>query len=172
MILFNDTSVATHPAKASQREITKYKATPSDRARQVPAMLGLLRGMVVSSEGSVRCRLAEILGQCGLTPILASTVAEGQTALARHRFCMVLCDESLADGDYQAVIEIVNHADTIAPVIVLSRTGDWPEYLAALGAGAYDYLGYPPVPSELHRVIRNAFLDRDRQQHFHDIQVL
>ena len=75
---------------------------------------------------------------------------------------MVLCDECLVDGGYQAVVEIVKQADTNSPVIVFSRTGDWPEYLAATRAGAYDYLPYPPVPTELSRVIRNAFLDRDQ----------
>jgi len=172
MIPFNATSVMDRPAKSSQRESAKNEIMLPDRARQVPAMLDLLPGMVVSSEDRVRRRLAEILGQCGLTSILASTVAESKMALARHKFCMVLCDECLADGDYQAIVEIAKHADTRPPVIVLSHTGDWPEYLAATRAGAYDYLAYPPVPTELHRVIRNAFLDRQRQQHFGDIQVL
>jgi DNA-binding NtrC family response regulator len=161
MIPFDDTSVMHHPAKASQRESTKNQVMHPGRVRQVPAMLNLLPGMVVSSEDRARRRLAEILGQCGLTPILASTVSESQMALARHEFCMILCDECLADGDYQAIVEIAKHADTKPPVIVLSRTGGWPEYLAATRAGAYDYLAYPPVPTELHRVIRNAFLDRD-----------
>jgi two-component system, NtrC family, response regulator PilR len=161
MIPFDDTSVMHHPAKASQRESARNEVRHPGRARQVPAMSNLLPGMVVSSEDRVRRRLAEILCQCGLTPILASTVSESQMALTRHEFCMILCDECLADGDYQAIVEIAKHSDTRPPVIVLSRTGDWPEYLAATRAGAYDYLAYPPVLTELHRVIRNAFLDRD-----------
>jgi len=172
MIRFNATSVVDRPGKASQRESTRNEIMLPDRARQVPAMLNLLPGIVVSSEDRVRRRLAEILGQCGLRSILASTVAESKMALTRHKFCMVLCDECLADGNYQAVVEIAKHADTRPPVIVLSRTGDWPEYLAATRAGAYDYLAYPPVPTQLHRVIRNAFLDREQQQQFGDIQVL
>src|SRR6267142_1221619 len=70
-----------------------------------------------------------------MLPILASTVAGSQMALAQHRFCMVLCDECLADGDYRAIVEIAKLANTRPPVIVLSRTGDWPEYLAATRAG-------------------------------------
>ena len=162
MVPFNDTSEMHHSAKASQPESAKHEGTLPFRARQVPAMPSLFRGMVVSSEDSVRRRLAELLRQSGLTPVLASTVADSQTALARDKVCMLLCDECLADGDYQAVVEIVKHADTTPPVIVFSRAGDWPEYLAAIRAGAYDYLAYPPVPTEISRVIRNAFLDRDR----------
>ena len=172
MMPVSDTSVMPPPAKASRRESTKNEVILPDRVRVVPAMLNLLPGLVVSSEARVRRNLAEILGQCGLTPILASTVAESQMALDRHTFCMVLCNDCLADGDYQAIVEIVKHADTRPPVIVLSRTGNWPEYLEATRAGAYDYLPYPPVPTEIHRVIRNAFLDRDQQQHFGDTHVL
>jgi two-component system response regulator PilR (NtrC family) len=162
MVLFNDTSEMHHSARASQPESTRHEGMLPFRARQVPMMSSLFRGMVVSSEDSVRRRLAELLRQSGLTPVLASTVADSQAALARDKVCMLLCDECLADGNYQAVVEIVKHADTKPPVIVFSRAGDWPEYLAAIRAGAYDYLAYPPVPTELHRVIRNAFLDRDR----------
>jgi DNA-binding NtrC family response regulator len=172
MIPFNGTSVMHHSAETSQRETTKHEVVFPHGARRVPEMLSLFRGMVVSSDDGVRRRLAELLGQCGLTPILASTVAESRTALARHKFCVLLCDECLVDGDYQVVVEIVKHADTKPPVIVLSRAGDWPEYLAAIRAGAYDYMAYPPVPTELHRVVRNAFLDRDRQQHFDNIHAL
>lgn len=162
MITYNNRSVMHHSGEVSRRDSTKHEVMFPDSARQVPAMLSLFRGMVVSSEDGVRRWLAELLGLCGLTPILASSVAESQTALARHKFCMVLCDECLSDGDYQAVIEMVKHADTKAHVIVLSRTGNWPEYLAAISAGAYDYLAYPPIPVELSRVIRHAFLDRNR----------
>ena len=163
MVLFKDTAtVMHHSKKASQRESTKNEVMLPHCARPVPAMLNRLPGMIVSSEDRVRRRLAEILGQCGLTPIIASTVAESHMAMDRHKFSMVLCDECLADGDYRAVVEIVKHTETNPPVIVLSRNGDWPEYLAATRAGAYDYLPYPPVPTELSRVIRNAFLDRDQ----------
>jgi two-component system response regulator PilR (NtrC family) len=161
MVPFNDTSEMHHSAKASQPESTRHEGMLPFRARQVP-MMSSFRGMVVSSEDSVRRRLAELLRQCGLTPVLASSVADSQATLAKNKVCMLLCDECLADGDYQAVVEIVKHADTKPPVIVFSRAGDWPEYLAAIRAGAYDYLAYPPVPTEISRVIRNAFLDRDR----------
>ena len=124
-------------------------------------MLGLPSGLVVSSDDEVRRELAEILDHGGLSPVLASTVAESRTALVQHDMCMVLCDEFVVDGNYRAVVEIVEHADTHVPVIVVSRTGDWPEYLAAIRSGAFDYVAYPPVPGELQRIIRNAFLQRE-----------
>jgi hypothetical protein len=42
-------------------------------------------------------------------------VADSQAALARDKVCMLLCDECLADGNYQAVVEIVKHAEHKTP---------------------------------------------------------
>jgi DNA-binding NtrC family response regulator len=151
MIRFDETNAGYDLAEA--RESGKSEVAYSDRARQVP------NGLVVSSDNEVRCRLAEILAYGGFAPILASTVAESRTALARHEVCMVVCDEFVVDGNYREVIEVVTHADNKVPVIVVSRTGNWPEYLAAIRSGVFDYLAYPPIPGELQRVIRNAFLE-------------
>jgi DNA-binding NtrC family response regulator len=74
---------------------------------------------------------------------------------------MILCDEFVVDGNYLAVVEVLERADRKVPVIVVSRTGDWPEYLTAIRNGAFDYVAYPPVPGELQRIIRNAFLQRE-----------
>lgn len=139
----------------------KSEVALSDRVCRPRAMLSVPNGLVVSSDHEVRRKLAEILGHGGLRPVLASTVAETRTALAQYDVCMVLCDEFIVDGNYRAVIEIAEHAETKVPVIVVSRIGDWPEYLAAICSGAFDYLAYPPVPGELQRVIRNAFLERE-----------
>ena len=124
-------------------------------------MLGLPSGLVVSSDDEVRRELAEILDHGGLSPVLASTVAESRTALVRHDVCMVLCDEFIVDGNYRAVAEIAEHADAKVLVIVVSRTGDWPEYWAAIRGGVFDYLAYPPIAGELQRVIRRVFLERE-----------
>ena len=122
MVPFNDTSEMHHSAKASQPESTRHEGMLPFRARQVPMMSSLFRGMVVSSEDSVRRRLAELLRQSGLTPVLASTVADSQAALARDKVCMLLCDECLADGNYQAVVDIVKHAEFAEQLISLIRS--------------------------------------------------
>jgi DNA-binding NtrC family response regulator len=139
----------------------KSEVTFSDRVFQERLMSSLPNGLVVSSDDEVRRKLAEILGYGGLIPVLASTVAESRTALVRHDVCMVLCDEFVVDGNYRAVVEVVEHADTKVPVIVVSRAGDWPEYLSAIRSGAFDYLAYPPIPGEPQRIIRKAFLERE-----------
>ena len=131
----------------------KSEVTFSDGVCQQRVMSSLPNGLVVSSDDEVRRKLAEILGHGGLAPVVASTVAESRTALVRNDVRMILCDEFVVDGNYLAVVEVVEHADTKVPVIVVSRTGDWPEYLTAIRNGVFDYVAYPPAPGELQGII-------------------
>lgn len=111
-------------------------------------------GLVASLDDQVRRRLAETLAQCGLTAIPVGTVAQSRTALSKKKLSIVLCDDHLIDGKYQDILET---AEERVPVIVVSRTGDWPEYLKAIASGVFDYVAYPPISGELQRIIRNAF---------------
>lgn len=123
-------------------------------------MLQLPNGLVVSSDDDVRRKLAETLGQCGLAPVFASTVAESAKALAGHEILIVVCNDCLDDGKYEDIVKLVVRSETKVPVIVVSRTGDWPEYLTAMCGGAFDYSVYPPIPGDLQKTIRNALLGR------------
>jgi hypothetical protein len=58
-------------------------------------ILKLPHGLVVSSDEEVRRKLGEILRQCGLAPVFASTVTESGMALAGHKVFIVLCDDCL-----------------------------------------------------------------------------
>jgi DNA-binding NtrC family response regulator len=133
------------------------------RQRDKELILKLPNGLVVSSKEEVRRKLGEFLGQCGLAPVFASTVTESGTALADHEVFIVLCDDSLLDGTYADILKLVGQSDTKVRVIVVSRTGDWREYLAAIRVGAFDYLAYPPNPEELQRAIQDAFRECRRQ---------
>ena len=161
---FNDraeSAVFEHNQRREQRPLESPFLIPM---RHTQLILRRWRGLVISPNDEIRQRLAEALRDCGLIPIIASSAAESRILLDRYKVRMVFCDESVADGGYHAVIEIVNRKDRGLPVIVISRTGDWPEYLAATRDGAFDYLAYPPVPGELTRVIRHAFLAPPHQQ--------
>jgi DNA-binding NtrC family response regulator len=132
--------------------------------RNQEAVLQLPKGLVVSPEEEVRRKLGEILRQCGLAPVFASTVSESGMALAGNEVFVVLCDDCLPDGQYVDIVKFVGQSEAKVLVVVVSRTGEWPEYLTAIGAGAFDYLAYPPVPGELSRIIQNAFRECVRQR--------
>jgi DNA-binding NtrC family response regulator len=124
--------------------------------RSKEVILKFPNGLVVSSDEEVRRKLGEILGQCGLAAVFASTVIESCIALAAHQLFIVLCDDCLSDGKYMDIVKFAGQSDSKVLVVVVSRTGEWPEYLTAIRAGAFDYLAYPPIPGELQRIIQNA----------------
>lgn len=115
-------------------------------------------GLVVSSDDEVRQKLAESLGECGLGSIFSSTVAESRIAMAGRDVFVVVCNEWLPDGSYVDIVKLVARSGARIPLIVISRIGDWPEYLRAISAGAFDYAAYPPIRGDLHRAIRNALV--------------
>ena len=131
------------------------------RQRNKEVVLKFPNGLVVSSDEEVRRKLGEILGQCGLAPVFASTVTESGMTLAENEVFIVLCEDCLSDGKYRDIVKLVCQSDTKVLVVVVSRTGEWPEYLTAIRAGAFDYLAYPPIPGELQRIIQNAFRSAD-----------
>jgi two-component system response regulator PilR (NtrC family) len=128
--------------------------------RQKDPTSTLPSGLVVSPDDEVRETLAGSLGECGFAAIFAATVGEGRIALARREVFVVVSEEWLPDGSYVDIVNLTAHSYARIPVVVVSRIGDWPEYLRAVGAGAFDYVPYPPIRGELRRVIRGALTSR------------
>jgi len=124
--------------------------------RRKGLMLQIPAGLVVSSDQEVRRQLAQVLRQCALVPVLTASVADSRTAQLRNQISIVVCDDRLDDGTYEDIVELVVRSEAKVPVIVLSQTGDWPEYLAAMCGGAFDFLAYPPVAEDLQRIIQDA----------------
>jgi DNA-binding NtrC family response regulator len=138
----------------------------AQRQRRKGLMLQVPTGLVVSSDQEVRRQLAQVLRHCALAPILATGVADGGTALVRNEISIVVCNDRLEDGKYEDIVKLAVRSEAKVPVIVVSQTGDWPEYLAAMRGGAFDFLAYPPVAGDLQQTIQNALLGR--QRHFEE----
>src|SRR5487761_111328 len=108
-----------------------FEFTFPRRARPRSAQLNFRNGLVVSSDEEVLQKLAEIMRQCGLAPFLAFTAGESRRILDRHEVWLVLCDDRLIDGNYEDILSATEGSQPKTPVIVVSRTGDWPDYLKA-----------------------------------------
>jgi DNA-binding NtrC family response regulator len=132
------------------------KLTLPLRARSSWGHLNCPTVLVASSDENVLQKLAEITVQCGLATFLAFTVGESKRILDRQRVCLVVCDDRLIDGKYEDILNETVRLLLKTPLIVVSPTGDWRDYLKAIGAGAFDYLAYPPIPGDLPRSISNA----------------
>lgn len=111
--------------------------------------------LVIEDDAHVRRFLRTALGGHGHVVHEATTVAEGLAALARDAYALVLLDLGLPDGDGLAVVRALRPG-TPVPVIVLSARGQEGDKVAALDAGADDYLTKPFGTGELLARIRVA----------------
>ena len=111
--------------------------------------------LAVSSDVLVLREIAGAIRQCGLAVLVGFTVRQSRRILESQNVSLVVCDDRLIDGKYQDIIEAAK-LQSKTPVIVVSPTADWPDYLKAIRAGAFDYIAYPPIDGDLPRTIRNA----------------
>ena len=112
-------------------------------------------GLVVSADDSVCVTLGEILLRCCVVPVFAGTVREAAQDLTEGKLRLVICQDTLRDGSYADLLRMQRTMGGSLPFIVISRSGDWPEYFQAVDDGAYDFLAYPLIPGELERIIGN-----------------
>jgi len=127
--------------------------------RQSPGERSIPHGLLVCREQSIRSALSEALLHCGVAPVLATTVKEAALDIAKRDRRFAVCQDALRDGSYEDLLRIRDAFGSSLPLIVVSRTGDWPDYFRAIDRGAYDLLAYPLIPGELQRIICNLLGD-------------
>jgi len=106
------------------------------------------RILVVDDEPQIHRFLGPALEAAGYTPMRAQTAAEGLRLAAEHSPALVLLDLGLPDLDGQAAIPRLRAFST-APIIVVSAREREAEKVAALDAGADDYVEKPFALGEL-----------------------
>jgi DNA-binding NtrC family response regulator len=89
------------------------------------------------------------LHRCGLTSISCKKFDEARNFLARQKFEVGLCQDTLPDGDFRDVVAAVNPT----PVVVISHFAEWDHYLAALRDGAFEYISCPPDSAGTERIV-------------------
>ncbi len=98
----------------------------------------------------------------------AGTLAEAWEWLQRNPAPVVLCESSLPDGDWKALIPIVDALEDPPNVVVTSRHADDTLWAEALTVGAFDVLAGPANQKEVFRTLSSAWRswsDRRRQYH-------
>jgi two-component system KDP operon response regulator KdpE len=113
------------------------------------------RILVVDDEPQILRALETNLRGAGYEVDTAATAEEARTAAALRRPDAIILDLVLPDGNGIAVCRELRRWST-APVIVLSVVGDQQEKVAALDAGADDYVTKPFGMEELLARLRAA----------------
>ncbi|HJQ57506.1 MAG TPA: response regulator [Vineibacter sp.] len=119
--------------------------------------------LVVDDEPAIRRLLGTTLKANDHRTIEAATAAEALAMLRHHHVDLVLLDLGLPDIDGMDLIARVRR-DNPVPIVVLSSRGDEPAKVAALDAGADDYVTKPFGAEELMARIRAALRHRLQQQ--------
>jgi two-component system KDP operon response regulator KdpE len=104
--------------------------------------------LLVEDDEAVRGTVAANLTAHGYRIVEALDVAEGLRRWDAERPDMILLDLGLPDGDGTAIIRRVRREAT-TPILVLSARGAEPDKVAALEAGADDYVTKPFGLAEL-----------------------
>jgi len=117
--------------------------------RRLPAVL------VVDDEADLRELLSLTLGRLGLDVDAADSVGSARELLARNRYALCLTDMRLPDGTgIELVKEVAASGDT--PIAVITAYGSAENAVAALKAGAFDYLAKPVDLDQLRLLVRSA----------------
>jgi two-component system response regulator HydG len=104
--------------------------------------------------------LSRILtGENFLVKTAEGTAQAGQ-ALREDSFDVVISDLRLPDGDGLTILQELRKAGTDTPVVILTAYGEVDSYLAAMNAGAMEYLNKPVKTEELLAVIRKCLHSR------------
>lgn len=112
-----------------------------------------IRALVISSSEENRAALSAVLSSEGLAPMLCSSMAEACALIEHDEISIVFCDDCLPDRCLEKVVAKAGEKRNPIPVIAVSRTGGWHEYVDALRMGAFDYLSLPPRRDEWDRVL-------------------
>ena len=117
--------------------------------------------LVVEDEAPIRDLLATTLTAAGYQVIEAASLREGLTLSGNRKVDLFIIDLGLPDGDgYQLITSLRRW--TQRPIIVLSARSQEMQKVAALDAGADDYLAKPFGVAELHARLRVALRNAAR----------
>jgi two-component system response regulator PilR (NtrC family) len=112
--------------------------------------------LIVDDEADIRELLVLTLSRMGVDADTASTFKEAQEALKARQYDLALTDMRLPDGDGLQVLRHIaeNYGNT--PVAVITAFGSTENAVAALKAGAFDYLAKPIKLEQLRPLVMSA----------------
>jgi two-component system response regulator PilR (NtrC family) len=117
---------------------------------------GVPRVLVVDDEADLRELLELTLVGMGLDVDCAGDLAQARDLLARHAYALCLTDMRLPDGEGLELVTQIGERHPNTPVAVITAYGSAENAVAALKAGAFDYLAKPVALDSLRNLVRAA----------------
>ncbi len=119
-------------------------------ARRVPRVL------VVDDEPDILELLELTLVRMGLEVVRAHNVREALQCLDRNSYDLCLTDMRMPDGEGLDVVRHIAQHNLDVPVAVITAHGNLDNAVAALKAGAFDYLSKPVALDQLRALVNAA----------------
>jgi two-component system, NtrC family, response regulator PilR len=112
--------------------------------------------LIVDDEADIRELLVLTLSRMGVDPDSASTIREAEEALKSKPYDLCLTDMRLPDGDGLQLLRHISENYGNTPVAVITAYGSTENAVAALKAGAFDYLAKPIRLDQLRPLVMSA----------------
>ncbi len=120
--------------------------------------------LVIDDEPDLLELLELTLSRMGLDTTRAESVAEAIGLLDKEPFDLCLTDMRLPDGEGLRVVEHINQKGLDVPVAVITAYGSAENAVAALKAGAFDYLAKPVALEQLRALVKQALKVPEKTQ--------
>jgi two-component system response regulator PilR (NtrC family) len=114
------------------------------------------RVLVVDDEADIRELLDMTLARMGLQCDCAASAAEARQCLAHNKYQLCLTDMRMPDGDGLSLVQHIGTQYPALPVAVITAHGSTENAVAALKAGAFDYLSKPVSLAQLRTLVKSA----------------
>ena len=131
-------------------------STPSDVSRPPARGRRSPRVLVVDDEADLRELLELTLVGMGLDVDCAADLGQARKLLVSWRYDLCLTDMRLPDGDGLSLVSEIGAAHPETPVAVITAFGSAETAVAALKAGAFDYLPKPVALDAMRTLVRSA----------------
>ena len=120
---------------------------------ETPALPEDATCLVLDDDQPFRTRLGRALEKRGFEVTLAETVREAKDAIGRHAPAFAVVDLRLDDGDGIEVVNALHEARPEARAVILTGYGNITTAVAAVKAGAIDYLAKPADADDVHKAL-------------------
>lgn len=115
--------------------------------------------VIATNDLKMRTALTRILRDRGVGIECVEGVGAANELFVGADVAACLCGFGLDDGSYKELVKLARRQTPEIPVIIVSTpscSNEYTEYLAAMNAGAFDFLCYPYQTREVERILRLA----------------
>lgn len=122
------------------------------------------QALIIDDEPDIRELLDITLSRMGINTDCAANVKEGMEYLANNSYSFCLTDLRLPDGDGIELVKWVQKNHPQLPVAVFTAHGNMDTAIAAMKAGAFDFISKPVELEHLRSLINTALRLTTQQQ--------